>query len=94
LRTDTDCEPRVDLKPAARLPEADVLTDCERELLERLATEGKASRLLDEEMCVGKALERSGLLFLVGARAVVTPKARKLLAMLREAPNGKVIRGF
>jgi len=71
-----------------------MLTDCERELLERLATEGKASCLLDGEICVAKALERSELLFLVGGRAVVTPKARKLLAMMEEVPNGKVIRGF
>ena len=71
-----------------------MLTKAERELLERLAMEGKPMALLMEELCVANALESSGLLFLVGTRAVVTPKARRLLAIVKEVPKGTLLRGF
>jgi hypothetical protein len=60
--------------------EIDVSTERERQLLKRLAAEGKATRLLDEELGTAKALEADGLLFLVGLTGVVTPKGRRLLA--------------
>jgi len=63
------------------------LTDKERELLDRLAVAGKATRLLDEEFATAKALEADGLIFLVGLTAVVTPKARRLLADLDKMPK-------
>ena len=63
-----------------------VLSEKERQLLERLAAEGKATRLLDEDLATAKDLEAVGLLFLVGTSAVVTPKARRLLAELEQKP--------
>ena len=63
-----------------------VLSEKERQLLERLAAEGKATRLLDEDLATAKGLEAVGLLFLVGTSAVVTPKARRLLAELEQKP--------
>ena len=56
--------------------EIDVLTERERQLLKRLAAEGKATRLLDEELATAKALEADGFLFLVGLTAVVTPRGQ------------------
>ena len=63
-----------------------ILSNPERELLERIATEGKAILLLDEEVAFAKELETAGLLFLVGAYAVITPKGRRLLAGLDQKP--------
>jgi hypothetical protein len=63
-----------------------VLSKNERRLLDRLAAEGKATRLLDEELATAKDLEAAGLLFLVGTTAVVTPRARRLLAELEQKP--------
>src|ERR1041384_7323503 len=72
------------LKAAAQSPHLTrgILTmiDRKRELLEKIAAEGKATRLLDEELATAKTLEADGLLFLVGLIAVVTPKGRKALA--------------
>jgi len=56
------------------------MIDRKRELLEKIAAEGKATRLLDEELATAKTLEADGLLFLVGLTAVVTPKGRRVLA--------------
>ena len=56
------------------------MTDLERELLERLAAEGKATRLALSEIDTAKSLEASGFVFLVGDTAIVTPKGRRLLA--------------
>ena len=56
------------------------MTERERQLRKKLAAEGKATRLLDEELETAKALEAGGFLFLVGLTAVVTPKGRCLLA--------------
>ena len=61
------------------------LTDPERQLLERLAAEGKATRLFESDAPVAKSLEGVGLLFLIGEvepYAVITPKGRRLLAEL------------
>ena len=65
------------------------LEDRERHLLERLAAEGKATKLYVEDLPTAKSLEGVGLLFLVGAvepYAVITPKGRRLLAILEGKP--------
>jgi hypothetical protein len=62
------------------------LSDRERRLLEKLAAEGKPTRLLDEDLATAKDLEAAGLVFLVGTTAIVTPKARRLLAELEQKP--------
>ena len=59
----------------------------ERQLLEKMAAEGKATRLFDENLATAKDLEAAGLAFLVGASAVVTPRARRLLAELEQKPR-------
>jgi hypothetical protein len=58
------------------------LTDKERELLERLAAEGKASRLALGELQIAKSLEAEGLIFMIRNTldAIVTPKGRHVLA--------------
>lgn len=61
----------------------------ERELLERLAAEGKATRVPDEDLSLARGLEGAGLLFLVGARAVITPRGRRLLAELEQMKKSK-----
>jgi hypothetical protein len=71
-----------------------MITEGERRLLERLASEGKPARLFGEEVSIAKTLERSGLVCLVGALAVVTPKARRLLAMTQDETRGTVLRAF
>jgi hypothetical protein len=65
------------------------LEDPERQLLERLAAEGKSARLYAGDMPVAKSLEGVGLLFLVGNNepyAIITPKGRRLLAELARKP--------
>jgi hypothetical protein len=65
------------------------LTEPERQLLERLATEGKATRLYEGDLPIAKSLESVGLLFLIGEvepYAVITPKGRRLLAELARKP--------
>ena len=65
------------------------LTDPERQLLERLAAEGKATRLFESDVPVAKSLEGVGLLFLIGEvepYAVITPGGRRLLAELARKP--------
>ncbi len=58
------------------------MTDQERQLLERLASEGKATRLSAEELQVAKSLEAEGRVFLIANTndAVITPKGRNALA--------------
>ena len=63
------------------------LIDRKRHLLEKFAAEGKATRLLDEELATAKTLEADGLLFLVGSTAVVTPKGRRVLAQEESKPK-------
>jgi len=59
-----------------------LLTDSERKLLERLADEGKPTRLTAEELTAAESLESDGLLFMVGdtGSAIITPKGRHVLA--------------
>jgi ribosomal protein S19E (S16A) len=63
------------------------MTDAERKLLERLAAEGKATRLALGEIEAAKSLEADGLVFLVPDTAVVTPKGRRLLAKEEAKPK-------
>jgi hypothetical protein len=58
------------------------MTDAERKLLERLADEGKRTRLTLAELEVAKSLEVDGLVFMVGDTldAVITARGRHLLA--------------
>ena len=65
------------------------LTEPERQLLERLASEGKSTRLYEADVPVAKSLEGVGLLFLIGESkpyAVITPKGRRLLAEIDQKP--------
>jgi hypothetical protein len=65
------------------------LTEPERQLLERLASEGKSTRLYEADVPVAKSLEGVGLLFLIGQvepYAVITPKGRRLLANIDRKP--------
>jgi hypothetical protein len=59
-----------------------VLSDSERKLLERLAAEGKATRLALGEHEVAKSLEANGLIFMIRNTldAIITPKGRHVLA--------------
>ena len=63
----------------------DSVTNEERALLERLASAGKPSRVLDEEVELAKALEGLGIIFMVGAYAIITPKGRHRLADAADA---------
>ena len=58
-----------------------VLTDSERQLLERLAGEGKRTRLTFGELEVASSLEAEGLVFMIGNTldAVITAKGRHVL---------------
>lgn len=65
------------------------LTNPERQLLDRLAAEGKATRLYESDVPAAKSLEGVGLLFLIGdvePYAVITPKGRRLLAEIDQTP--------
>ena len=67
------------------------LTGDERQLLDRLAVEGKSIRLSEDDLKVAKSLGGVGLLFLVGEGgpyAVITPKGRRLLAARPKAAEG------
>ena len=73
------------------------LTDSERQLLERLAGEGKATRLTLGELQVAKSLEADGLLFMIGNTldAIIMPKGRHTLAGLEQSKKpGKPPFGF
>ncbi len=61
-----------------------VLGKSERELLQRLADEGKPSRLAAGDMLIAKSLETDGLLFMVQNTgcAIITPKGRHVLAAI------------
>jgi hypothetical protein len=66
------------------------VTDHERQLLEKLAAEGKSTRLYDDDLQVAKSLRTSGLLFLIGEDepyAVITPKGRRMLADGQKKPR-------
>jgi hypothetical protein len=73
------------------------LLESDRRLLERLAAEGKATRLFAEDLPVAKSLEVDGLLFLIGGDnpyAVITPKGRRLLTDPDRPPKPKPPFGF
>lgn len=68
------------------------LNDNERQLLDKLAAEGKATRLFADDLKIAQSLEVDGLLFLVGEDepyAVITPKGRRLLSDLALPPKPK-----
>ncbi len=65
------------------------LTDRERQLLERLAAEGKQTRLALAEIETAKLLEMAGLVFVVRYTAVITPKGRHALAGPEPQPETK-----
>ena len=74
-----------------------MLSDSERQLLDRLAAEGKATRLTPSELEVAKSLEAAGLMFMIRNTfdAVITPKGRHTLAGLeRSKKPGKPPFGF
>ncbi len=74
-----------------------VLTERERKFLERLADEGKATRLTLAELEVAKSLEADGLVFMIGNTldAIITPKGRHVLAVNEPpTPPGKKPLGF
>jgi hypothetical protein len=65
------------------------LTEPERQLLQRLAAEGKSTRLYEADVSLAKSLEGVRLLFLIGETepyAVITPKGRRLLAETDRKP--------
>ncbi len=64
-----------------------ILGKDEKQLLERIAAEGKATRLLNDELAPAKDLEADGLLFLTGLTAIVTPKGRRVLAQYETKPK-------
>ena len=73
------------------------LSDRERRLLEKLAAEGKATRLFAEDLPLAKSLEAADLLFLIGQvdpYAVITPKGRRLLTDPDPPPKSKPPFGF
>jgi len=60
----------------------------ERQLLEKIAAEGKATKIGHDELRVAKVLEGDGLLFLAGDEsAIITPKGRRLLAKEAKKPK-------
>jgi hypothetical protein len=65
------------------------LTEPERQLLGRLAAEGKATRLFEGDLPIAKSLEGVELVFLIGEvepYAVITPKGRRQLAEMDRKP--------
>ena len=65
------------------------LGDRERQLLDRLAAEGKPTRLVGEDLLIAKALEEAELVFVIRDTldAIITPKGRRLLADLDRKPK-------
>jgi len=74
-----------------------LVTIAEHRLLERLAAEGKPTRLALSEVEAAKSLERDGCVFMVGGTAaIITPKGRHLLtgAEPSKKPDRKPPFGF
>jgi hypothetical protein len=74
-----------------------MLSDSERQLLDRLAAEGKATRLTLSELEVAKSLEADGFIFMIRNTfdAIIMPKGRHTLAGLeRSKKPGKPPFGF
>jgi hypothetical protein len=70
------------------------LTEPERQLLEKLAAEGKATSLMSEDLELALSLEADRLLFFVrdplggaNACAVISPRGRRMLADLERKPK-------
>ncbi len=64
------------------------MTDNERKLLERIAAEGKPTRLTTAEIEIAKSLQWDGLLFIGrDEAAIITPKGRRLLAGEAKKPK-------
>jgi hypothetical protein len=68
---------------------AAMLNDSERELLDRLAAEGKATRLTLSELEAAKSLDAEGLIFMIRSSldATIMPKGRHLLAEFERKPK-------
>lgn len=68
------------------------MTNQERQLLERLADEGKPSQLAEGELHVAKQLEREGLACVIPntCNAVITPRGRHVLAGSSQAPKRNI----
>jgi hypothetical protein len=69
------------------------MSDAEQQLLQRLASEGKATALSAEELPIASLLEADGLVLIVRntTDAVITPQGRHKLASIeiRERPGKK-----
>jgi hypothetical protein len=73
------------------------MSDAQRQLLQRLASEGKATTLSADELQIAKSLETDGLLFIIRdtADAIITPKGRHKLAGIEiDGMPGKKPFGF
>jgi hypothetical protein len=68
-----------------------VLTEMERNLLERLAQAGKPTELQAEDLMLGKTLEHRGLMLFIRdtALAVITPRGRHALTGEEEPKPAK-----
>jgi len=71
-----------------------ILSEKERELLDKLAAEGRAMTVYADDLKVAHTLEGQGLIFLVAdslgrdaASAIITPKGRRLLAKEETKPK-------
>lgn len=57
------------------------MTEPERQPLEKLASEGKATRLMDEDLLIARALQEAELVLVIRDNdAIITPNGRRLLA--------------
>ena len=68
-----------------------VLTDAERQLLEKLADAGRPMALEAEDLALGKLLEQKGLVLFVrdNSVAVIMPKGRHVLSGAPDPTPGK-----
>jgi hypothetical protein len=59
-----------------------ILSEPERQLLEKLAAEGKPTRLSADELQTARSLETVGVVFMIKntTDAIITPKGRNVLA--------------
>jgi hypothetical protein len=71
-----------------------ILTEKERQLLDNLAAEGRATTVYADELKMAHALEGQGLIFLVAdslgrdaASPIITPMGRRLLAKEETKPK-------
>ena len=71
-----------------------ILTEKERQLLDKLGAEGRAMTLYADDLNVAHSLEGEGLIFLIADNlgrdapsAIITPKGRRLLAKEETKPK-------